>query len=116
MFLFESASGKPLEICHNQIHEAEKKIQFWIDNVPKMQDDSTSEFGRQTEKIFEIIGPEAAKFVDEISKLNHKLNELHINKTKIYNSFSRLRGMWIVLFKFKSFENKNSWKSTPNDS
>ncbi len=71
------------------------KIEEHIEDVSKLEDSVIKVFEQQTEKIFQIIGPKAADFVEQKAELENLLNLEYDKKDRLNKALAEKN--WFVL-------------------
>ncbi|XP_054152704.1 uncharacterized protein LOC128951481 [Oppia nitens] len=80
-----SKGSKPaINIAKKYIMEALKQLEECIDNVKNLKSNAIIAFGKQTTEIFNIIGPEAAKFMKQKATKIKAIKKLFEEKNNLY--------------------------------
>lgn len=85
-------SKKAIEIAKKNVPAALNKLNDCIACIQLLDSNAIQHFADQSEKIFKIIGPEAAKFADEKEALDAKIRQNRINQQNLVSALGKKRG------------------------
>ncbi|CAG2169954.1 unnamed protein product [Oppiella nova] len=77
-------SKKAVEIAQKNIPDALARLDKYIEDAESLDSVAINEFGEQSQQIFEIIGPEAAKFAEQKDQLEAKINKKYKEQDELY--------------------------------
>ena len=74
--------------------------------VENLNSSAINDFGDKTQAIFEIVGPEAAKFEETRQEYENKITKCYERQRKKINELAKSQGKIQILYKSQ----KNFWK------
>jgi len=90
-------SPRAIQIAQKNIPDALTIIDRCIEEASKLENTAMESFANQTQQIFEIIGPEAAKFVNQKAEQEILLKRLYDQQEALYKELGIKQGMQLWL-------------------
>ncbi|XP_054152702.1 uncharacterized protein LOC128951479 [Oppia nitens] len=85
-------SQTAITIAQKNIPKALNRLNDCIERAQQLDSSAITIFGEQTTEIFNIIGPEAAKFAEEKAKKQHQINKYFEEKNNLIHPIAQLNG------------------------
>ncbi|XP_054152793.1 uncharacterized protein LOC128951571 [Oppia nitens] len=82
-----------IKIAQKNIPNALKRLDECFNKAKNLDDSAIKKFGDEINTILNIIGPEAATFMEEIVKLQAEINKCYEEKNKLMEPVAELEGL-----------------------
>ncbi|XP_054152792.1 uncharacterized protein LOC128951570 [Oppia nitens] len=85
-------SSIAIKIAKKNIPKALERLDSCIEKAMQLDASAVTKFGEQIKTILNIIGPEAAKFMEEIVNLQTEINKCYEERDKLLDTVAELKG------------------------
>lgn len=109
-------SKRAIAIAKKSIPAALNKLNESIARVNTLDSNAITSFAEQTTKIFEIVGPEAAKFVEKKAALDESIRKKRIDQQNLITNLGTKKGInfGLQFFMFQWLQKNRNFRTRIN--